>query len=61
MAAVLAGHEHAPDAMSAHGPWVPRPEPAEPWSEETQAAYDRLAAEIDSMHRRLMAETPEGA
>jgi hypothetical protein len=31
----------------------PRPEPAEPWSEEAKAAYDRMVAEHDSIARRL--------
>jgi hypothetical protein len=30
-------------------------EPAEPWSEETKDAYDRLVAEFDSIHKRLTA------
>jgi hypothetical protein len=34
---------------------------AEPWSEETQAAFDRAMAEHDSMHRRLTAERPKAA
>jgi hypothetical protein len=38
---------------------VPRPEPAEACSEETQAAYDRLVAEVDALARRLSAEKPE--
>ena len=41
--------------------WVPRPEPAEPWSEETQDAYDRLVAEVDMMHRRLTTPPPKPA
>jgi hypothetical protein len=37
---------------------VPRREPAEPWDDETKAAFERQVREYDTMHTRLTAETP---
>jgi hypothetical protein len=40
--------------------WIPRPEHAEPWSEETKDTFDRLVAEFDRMAERLMVERKAG-
>jgi hypothetical protein len=41
--------------------WVPRPERAEPWPEEAQAAFELAKRDADTMHKRLTAKPEQAA